>query len=387
MTSPDVLDTALAYAECGWRILPLNSINSGACTCGKECNSPGKHPHVKGWTTAITLDPRKIKAWWHKWPTANVGIATGTISKLIVIDIDGAEGEQSWQQLITNAPEQVVTREVRTGRGRHLYFNYGDTFEIRNSASKIGLNLDVRADGGYVIAPPSIHFSGVRYSWTHENTPIAAAPHWLLDLLTAEDVEPLDDVVEGGRNSFLTSVAGTLRAQGLEVDQLTSELLKENYKSCKPPLCKEEVEAIAQSVCRYPAGERKFAPSTTNPLYWFKFLAKDWLSDPDIELMEDFQRGWLISLNASAWMKGGDLPDNRDQLFKLAKARSRKQFDAHCANVLSQFTPLQINGIGVLRHPFLYEWYQRTLKTLEAKVKGGKQSGVARTAKAQNEIQ
>ena len=84
---------ALAYAKCGLAIFPLHSIRAGRCTCGRDCGkNAGKHPRVKGGFKVATTDARQIEAWWRKWRDANIGIATGVVSGIIVIDIDGADG-------------------------------------------------------------------------------------------------------------------------------------------------------------------------------------------------------------------------------------------------------------------------------------------------------
>jgi putative DNA primase/helicase len=113
------------------------------------------------------VEPATILRWSSEWPNANVGIATGSKSGTFVLDVDprngGDESLEALQQDIGELPETVTVR-TESG-GRHFYFQFGDTDTFRNSASKLGPGLDIRAEGGFVVAPPSLHISGNRYAW------------------------------------------------------------------------------------------------------------------------------------------------------------------------------------------------------------------------------
>src|SRR5688572_8530133 len=89
---------ALYYASLGWHVLPVFEIGpDGCCTCnpGGECSqgSPGKHPRTTYGVSEATADPRQIEAWWAQWPTANVGLATGARSGIVVLDVDASDGK------------------------------------------------------------------------------------------------------------------------------------------------------------------------------------------------------------------------------------------------------------------------------------------------------
>ncbi|MBI6630361.1 bifunctional DNA primase/polymerase [Pontibaca salina] len=167
------LDYALKYAEQGFAVFPAYSIQEGECTCGNPtCSSAGKHPMIAGGFKAASTDPDTIQQWWTDWPNANVAIATGSISNLFVLDVDIGEekqGEAALERLeaeIGPLPRDAV---VQTGSGGyHIYMQMPDQ-PIRGNAGKLGPNLDVRADGGYVIAPPSTHISGNSYTWENTN--------------------------------------------------------------------------------------------------------------------------------------------------------------------------------------------------------------------------
>ena len=153
-TSP-LLTGAAELANEGLRVFPLHHANAfGNCSCGKtDCESIAKHPRIRQWQIKATDDLTQIARWWKKWPEANVGVATG--NGLIVVDIDSSEGERHAQEL--GLPP---TSYATTGRGRHLYY-YG------HGPNRKGVRpgIDVRGAGGYVVAPPSIHQTGVEYQW------------------------------------------------------------------------------------------------------------------------------------------------------------------------------------------------------------------------------
>jgi putative DNA primase/helicase len=159
-----MLESALQYAARKWGVFPLHSVQNGQCSCGRDCGkNAGKHPRVKGGFKAATTDPRQIEEWWCKWPGANIGIATGSKSELVVIDIDGANGLATLQSLVAQHGVLPRTAIVKTARGWHLYFAMPATGTPIPCST--GGGLDVRGDGGYVVAPPSRHASGHVYQW------------------------------------------------------------------------------------------------------------------------------------------------------------------------------------------------------------------------------
>ena len=159
-----LLEAGLHYASLGLHVLPLyNVLAGGGSGCGRpSCHSAGKHPRTKRGCKDASANSSQIEAWWSKWPGANIGIATGAISGIVVVDIDGAEGRATLQTLI-DAHGLFPTPVVRTARGWHLFFKLPQSgIAIPCSA---GNGLDIRGDGGYVVAPPSIHISGHVYRW------------------------------------------------------------------------------------------------------------------------------------------------------------------------------------------------------------------------------
>lgn len=178
------LEAALAYARRGWRVFPLHGIANGVCTCGRpDCGSAGKHPLVRRGLYEATTDTRVIKEWWRGWRSANIGVATGAESGIVVIDIDLPAAYDSLDTVIEQAPPLTLTG-LTGGGGVHLVYGSKD-IELGNSAGRLpGVDddlpgIDLRGNGGYVVVPPSVHRSGARYAWLDANRAIAPAPHWL----------------------------------------------------------------------------------------------------------------------------------------------------------------------------------------------------------------
>ena len=179
---------ALEYAALGLRVHPLHSIVDGQCSCdaGSACTHPGKHPRTPNGVKDATIDRKTIKAWWDRWPNANIGIATGRVSDIFVLDVDGDVGKASLKELTAKHGRLPKTVTVRTGRGRHRYFRC-DGARVGNSVGKVGKGIDVRGEGGYIVAAGSVHVSGANYHFADgrglEEIKVASAPDWLLDFV------------------------------------------------------------------------------------------------------------------------------------------------------------------------------------------------------------
>lgn len=177
-----LLEAALGYARRGWSVFPLHGIVNGRCTCGRDCSSPGKHPLVRRGLHDATTDSNTIERWWRCWPSANTGVVTGAASGIVVIDIDLPAATPSLDALVGRLPKTLVG--LTGGGGLHLV-HASDDATLSNSAGRlpgIGQDLvgvDLRANDGYVVAPPSIHRSGRAYGWLDPNILPAPAPAWL----------------------------------------------------------------------------------------------------------------------------------------------------------------------------------------------------------------
>lgn len=178
----EMLAAAISYAERGWRVFPLHGIVNGLCTCGRRsCGSVAKHPLVRRGLYEATTDPKQIQSWWRRWRSANVGIATGATSGIAVIDIDLPRALPSLKQLVHKFPSTLTG--CTGGGGLHLIYR-GTCADLRCTTSQVPgighlIGVDVRAEGGYIVAPPSIHRSGRRYEWLDPNAPLKPAPEWL----------------------------------------------------------------------------------------------------------------------------------------------------------------------------------------------------------------
>lgn len=280
----NMLKVALWYARHGWPVMPLNeplfdAVDSHGrpthCTCeewaryiGNErrppnpefvCKDMGKHPRIRDWENQASTDEAQIRKWWHRWPTANIGIAAGRAG-LVVVDKDtyhaAAEGGT-----LTLADSETVT-SLTGGGGEHLIYRHPqDGPRISNADSSLPEWVNIRAHGGQFVAPPSLHKSGNRYEWEpgygpHEIEPAELPPALRALLQPAEEGQrraaPVPErIAKGGRNNTLTSLGGSLRRRGIGGEAIEAALLAVNAAQCDPPLPAEEVQAIAKSVSSY----------------------------------------------------------------------------------------------------------------------------------------
>ena len=219
---------ALDYAERGWSVLPLN----------------GKEPATAHGYKDASRDPAIIKRWWQD-ANPNIGIATGQGSGFFALDIDGDDGEDALTELQKKHGALPETIEVLTGRGRHLYFKTNGA-ALEHGAGKLGQGLDVKADGGYVVAPGSYHkLTGRTYYWEVDHHPdlveIADPPRWLVESLTkppAEQRQPivhqldptkyalkaLEDEYQKVANAPIGTQEATLNTAAFNLGQLIYEL-------------------------------------------------------------------------------------------------------------------------------------------------------------------
>jgi hypothetical protein len=190
-----------------------------------------------------------------------IGIATGAQSHCFVLDIDGLDAETELKKLEAGHGTLPSTVESITPRGRHLFFDWPRQ-GVRNSAGKIAPGIDTRGEGGYVLAPPSIHPSGRPYYWSVDSgNTFAQAPAWLLNKMTANGhpngTPPSewralvhDGVAEGQRNDSIARLAGHLLRQRVDPYVVLELLLGWNARCCRPPLPETEVATAVDSVAR-----------------------------------------------------------------------------------------------------------------------------------------
>jgi Bifunctional DNA primase/polymerase, N-terminal/AAA domain/Primase C terminal 1 (PriCT-1) len=242
------LSAALDYARRGWPVFPVK----------------GKIPRIDHGFRAATRDEAQIREWWARWPASGIGISTGAGSGVVVLDIDPRNGgETSLEELekaVGPVPKKTV-QAVTGGGGLHIYFASPQE-PLRCSAGTLGPGLDFKAEGGYVVAPPSIHDNGMPYFWEGSSEPgmveLAELPAGLLERLRSghgskaiSPESPGLPIPAGRRDDTLASLAGTMRRRGMGQQAIVAALHVENGLRCKPPLPDSDVERIARSVARY----------------------------------------------------------------------------------------------------------------------------------------
>ena len=263
----DFLNAALDLARRGLRVFPiwtaLPSIAGGGfiCKCGKlDCANAAKHPIgrlVPRGHNDATTDQKKIEHWWRCAPDANVGVALDETH--IVLDVDPRHGgDQSLAELEREHGSLPTSWRAETGGGGlHIYFTGSG---LKCSAGQIGPGLDIKTIGGYVVAPPSRHVSGDKYSWITDpaDTDLAPLPAWLTaasrwsrsSSSPPRNWEPLvcNGVDEGGRNVAITRITGMLLRKWIDPILALELMLGWNMRHCRPPLGEDEVRQIVNSV-------------------------------------------------------------------------------------------------------------------------------------------
>jgi hypothetical protein len=199
--------------------------------------------------------------WWTDNPRFNIAIATGQVSNVFVLDLDGDEGFAELGRLEAQFGELPNTLTACTANGMHYYYCWPGR-AVPCSAGKVSPGIDIRGDGGYCLAPPSLHPSGKRYAWSVDSAnAIATAPDWLLERAISHNgngkgAVPASEwreicgngVPEGKRNCTTARLAGHLLSRSVD-PIVTLELLQAwNAVRCSPPLPPEDVGRIVDSI-------------------------------------------------------------------------------------------------------------------------------------------
>ncbi|QDU20736.1 DUF3987 domain-containing protein [Urbifossiella limnaea] len=263
MTTPNVrLAAALDYAARGWPVLALHNPVDGGCSCRKsDCAQAGKHPRTAHGVKDASTDAATIRGWWVKWPDANVGVATGAAAGILMVGPDGDAGLADLARLNDEHGPVPPTRRGRSGSGgAHLIFNWpADGVPLTNRKNHRGLKIDVRGEGGYFVAPPSVNATGA-YAWTDTRDP-ADAPAWLLAWVRgtslkltatagpgAEErarayLKKCDGAVSGQDGHGRTFAVARALAWGFALpDDVVLRLLRDDYNPrCTPPWSEPEL--------------------------------------------------------------------------------------------------------------------------------------------------
>lgn len=258
MSDNKMRDAALEYAQAGYAVFPIKA--------------RGKTPLIKEWQKRATTDKNKISSWWDKWPQANIAIACGQISRgLIVIDVDkksgGLETVADWER--ENGTLTSCQRSITGSGGFHYFYTSRISDQYTNKAG-VYQGVDLRTDGGYIIAPPSLHPGGGVYQWEMDaitdNSPIelsGTAEQFIEpalkdfdDGMPAPHYEFPAEIVEGQRNSELYKAACSLLGRGLSETAARAALNAENLEKCSPPLDDAEIEQLFNSAVAFINSDR-----------------------------------------------------------------------------------------------------------------------------------
>jgi hypothetical protein len=216
---------------------------------GFPCGHRSKTPACPHGVHEATRDVATLRALFGALPDANVAIATGSPSGIVVVDVDSEQGEAELRALGGWAEPTLC---CTTAKGRHVYFTA--PAEPLRSRVRFRPGLDARGDGTYVLVPPSLHPTGHRYVWENWGTPVLPLPPALLAALRGATgaLRPLPtQIPEGERNSHLFRFACALRRYGASEAGILAALEAENSRCVPTPLALRELLRIARSSVRY----------------------------------------------------------------------------------------------------------------------------------------
>lgn len=306
--APDPMkQAAQRYAAQGWRIHPVHYIREDMhCSCGqKPCLDAGKHPYFKDWPERASNTELEVMGIWDRFKHANIALATGQGSNVVVIDVDiksdgDSQGIESFARLtamLGTLPDTLMARSG--GGGWHYFFLWPGRAVPNATGGKKGGRLeefkgvDVRGDGGYLLLPPSNHYTGGVYRWEKNQSGDWATPATLPDAwveyITREMSPPrlpvtiiastdpsadgsrakwlpwaIDRASDGSRNDCGADLAAQLRDDGLSVDDAWPIMLE--YQEAvtglgRQPYTEREAMATLKSIYRTSPRERARGPS------------------------------------------------------------------------------------------------------------------------------
>jgi hypothetical protein len=237
-------------------------------------------------------------------------------------------------------------------------------------------------------------------SFTIADTAVVAAPNWLLDLLTVEDVTAAkndsddavivgvvadndnDEILEGGRNDGMFTRVCDLFKSGKSREDVLQTAIQINQTKCKPPLPDAEIRGMVASVAKThkPSDGAKSPKHVRNPFHWFAFDTVEHLADQ--HALTDRQQGWRMNLLAYAWQGKGFLVDDPHVLFKLSNAEDKKKFKREMYKALHGFEKVEKDGLHYLVNQQMADQYAEKSVALEQKKEAGRQSSLARAQEA-----
>lgn len=253
MSNNIFLNAAIDYASRGWAVFPLKPKDKAPVT------AHGVHE--------ATTNFDQIKKWWKRYPNANIGVACGKVSGgLLVVDldrkpngVDGLDSLSKWERENGQLPETV--RSITGSGGNHIFFTI-DTTE----KNRVGLldGVDIRSDGGYIVAPPSVHNNGNSYEWEFDpdEYEVAHGDEVLYKLLNSDKKDSVenftmpDKVGKGKRNDTMYKLACSLQARNLPDSVIRASLASANEEMCSPPLKADELDKVIESALKHDKGTK-----------------------------------------------------------------------------------------------------------------------------------
>ncbi len=251
------VDHALKYLKRGFSIVPMRGKPYSGSGSEEERLKNSKAPLV-AWTEFQRRMPteKEVRDWYVKWPNANLALITGMISGIVVADLDSEDAvERAKGMNILNTPL------VKSRRGIHAYFKYPFGMRISNSVDK-QLATDIRAEGGNIIAPPSVHFSGHKYEWIEGHSLDDIQLMKLPDIFIEAEKKKaavenrsngMRDLYTGTaqnyRNYSLTRLCGSWVNDGLTIEECLEMAQIWNTKN-SPPMDEKEMRKTVESIFR-----------------------------------------------------------------------------------------------------------------------------------------
>lgn len=250
---------------------------NGGCSCRTaECvekEGQGKHPRTKHGFKDASADGDVVLKWWQQSPDANIGMPTGRVTGRLVLDVDPRHGgNESLEELERRCRPLPATWSVRTGGGgRHFHFELPEGIAV--PCGSIAAGLDIKADGGYIIMPPSLHKSGNRYELDKSAVPPVPCPDWLLKLALkptvngkANDGQPTGGTVpEGKRRIVLSSIVGTMIARSMSYEAVEAAALTDNETRFDPPYPIKDLRKLVRDLWQKEQKKKKQPNGDANP--------------------------------------------------------------------------------------------------------------------------
>lgn len=369
------------YIQHQYPIFPCTWINGNVCSCGKEnCSSKGKHPLVEGGFYAATIDMVKIENWHKRWPEANWGMRTGSIEDggagILVVDIDPRhKGDETWNLLREENGGLIETVTVHTGGGGiHYWFSYPQGFQISSKAGSLGIGVDCKANGGYVLIPPSRTELPYTFDLDPRENHIQILPEWILDRLDEQrssvklgGIEKKADIIPvGTRHNSLVELAVGLRTKGFSGDEIKTslEMMRDRRFEQVDEDTQSEIDSVVQWVEKIPQSysqsdmgnaQRFVDQQKENVRFcyqlgcWFVWDGKRWAKSENGEIII-LAHEVVKSIYAEVSNCTGD-----DKRRSLAKHALRSEGRRDVENMLECAKPYLFVGIDQLdQHPMLF---------------------------------